>query len=67
MRFISYTAKEPLVLEPDDWTEAEWKTLLKLFGMKEAEVIMVHDYTMRSYGTPTDNLSKCVEGEGEGK
>ena len=41
---------EPLILEPEDWTEAEWATLLKLFGMEEAERIVVKDYILETYG-----------------
>jgi hypothetical protein len=41
---------ESLILEPEDWTEAEWATLLKLFGMEEAERIVVKDYILETYG-----------------
>jgi len=44
--------KEPLILEPEDWTEEEWATLCKLFGMNEAEWIKVSDYTLETYGIP---------------
>lgn len=43
-------AKEPLILEPEDWSEAEWATILKLFGMEEAERIKVSDYVLETYG-----------------
>lgn len=43
-------AKEPLILEPEDWSEAEWTTILKLFGMEEAERIKVSDYVLETYG-----------------
>lgn len=41
---------EPLVLEPDDWTSEEWATILKLFGMSEAEKITISDYKFEAYG-----------------
>lgn len=50
-----------LVLEPEDWTDDEWKTILKLFGMVEAERIVVRDYTLEAYGVPTPNLSDCIK------
>ena len=50
-----------LVLEPVDWTEDEWKTILKLFGMIEAERIVVRDYTLEAYGTPIPSLSDCIK------
>lgn len=45
-------SKEPLILEPEDWTEEEWATLCKLFGMKRAERIKVSNYTLETYGIP---------------
>ena len=45
-----------LVLEPCDWTEEEWKVLLKLFGCVEAERIVVKDYILKVYGTPTESM-----------
>lgn len=48
---------EPLILEPDDWSVEEWKTIEKLFGMEEAERIVVSDYTLETYGLP--NKRKC--------
>lgn len=50
-----------LVLEPEDWTESEWKTILKLFGLIEAERIVLRDYTLEAYGTPVPNLSDCIK------
>ena len=42
-----------LVLEPCDWTDEEWKTICKLFGCVEAERIVVRNYLLEAYGTPT--------------
>ena len=52
-----------LVLEPCDWTADEWKTLTKLFGCVEAERIVVRDYTLEVFGTPTLSMSKILERE----
>lgn len=49
MTFIKREEKEPLILEPEDWV-GEWKTILKLFGMKEAERIVIRDYKFEAYG-----------------
>lgn len=49
-----------LVLEPCDWSEDEWKTIVKLFGMVEAERIVVRDYTLEAYGTPTQSWRDCI-------
>ena len=34
MKYVCDFPKEPLILEPEDWTEAEWATILKLYGME---------------------------------
>ena len=39
-----------LILEPEDWTEDEWETILKLFGMEEAEKIEISNYKIRALG-----------------
>lgn len=39
-----------LILEPEDYTEDEWKTILKIFGMEEAERIVVSNYTFEAFG-----------------
>lgn len=54
------TKYEFLVLEPEDWSEEEWKTILKLFGCVEAERIVIRDYKMQAYGTPTPNLWRLI-------
>lgn len=41
---------EKLILEPEDWSGEEWATILQLFGMKEAERIVISDYTFEAYG-----------------
>lgn len=64
MYYFKYKEKYPdcfLVLEPCDWTEDEWKTILKLFGMVEAERITVRDYTLEGYGTPTPAFEAMID------
>lgn len=50
MKYECTFPKEPLVLEPEDWTEAEWATILKLFGMEKADRIVISHYMHESYG-----------------
>lgn len=50
-------ANEPLILEPEDWTDDEWETLCKLFGMKKAERIKVSDYVLEAWGEEKTNIS----------
>lgn len=50
--YLKRKCREPLILEPEDWTEEEWATICKLFGMKEAEWIKVSNYTLETYGIP---------------
>lgn len=58
MQYFTYTPNKDafLVLEPGDWTEDEWKTILKAFGCVEAERIVLRDYKMQAYGTPKTGL-----------
>ena len=39
-----------LILEPEDWTEAEWATICKIFGIAEAQSIVISDFTLATYG-----------------
>lgn len=43
-------AYESLVLEPDDWSEEEWKTILKMFNMKAADRIVISNYMFEAIG-----------------
>lgn len=36
----------PLILEPDNFTDDEWETILKVFGMAHAEQIIIEDFTI---------------------
>ena len=50
MEYICEKAKERLVLEPEDYPGDEWTTILKIFGMEEAERIVISDYKFEAYG-----------------
>lgn len=39
-----------LVLEPDDWTKEQWQAFLAIFGLKEAERIVINEYKMEAFG-----------------
>lgn len=45
------TFKEPLILEPEDWTQSEWNTLCKLTGLPPhmTERIVLSNVTMERY------------------
>lgn len=40
-----------LVLEPEDWTEEQYKAFLAIFGLTEAERIVINEYKLEVYGT----------------
>ena len=50
--YIRINNNEKLILEPEDWTKEEWDTILKLFGMKSAERIVVSEYVFEAFGIP---------------
>ena len=50
--YIRINNNEKLILEPEDWTKEEWDTILKLFGMKSAERIVVSKYVFEAFGIP---------------
>ena len=58
MNYVTYKGSEfegtQIILEPEDWSPEEWKTLLKLFGMEEAEQIVLSSYEVKAYGTLVD-------------
>ena len=49
-RYHNITPREPFILEPEDWSEEEWKALLKLFGLQEADRIKVDVKSIESFG-----------------
>ena len=40
-----------LVLEPEECTKEQWQLLLDIFGLAEAERIVVNEYKLEAYGT----------------
>ena len=50
MKCIFEKSKEPLILEPEDWSPEEWATIEKIFGMKKAERIVISDYKFEAFG-----------------
>lgn len=54
MHYISkhYSAEDynQLILEPEDYSEVEWNTILKVFGMEEAQRIVLSEYKFEAYG-----------------
>ena len=42
---------EFLVLEPEDWTPEQYDAFLRIFGLKEAERIVIREYKLEAYGT----------------
>lgn len=55
MKFLTYKGGEyedtQIILEPEDWSPEEWTTILKLFGMEEAERIVLASYEVKAFGT----------------
>jgi hypothetical protein len=49
-QFHQITSKELLVLEPEDWSEEEWKTILKIFNAEAADTISVSIKDIRVFG-----------------
>ena len=50
MKYEKQTLHESLILEPEDWTTAEWQTICRLFGMKSADRIVVSSCVLETYG-----------------
>ena len=40
-----------IILEPEDWTEAQWQVFLELFDLVEADRIVLADFMVEVYGT----------------
>ena len=54
MEYFCETSNESLILEPEDWSKEKWNTILEIFGMKEAERIVISNYKFEAYGTKID-------------
>lgn len=57
MEYICKNYKEPLILEPEDYTVDEWSTILKILGMDEAERIVISDYKFEAYGVSSISIT----------
>lgn len=53
-KYFKVVEIEPLILEKEDWSKKEWKTILKLFGLKSADRILVRDYVLEAFGIPKE-------------
>lgn len=40
-----------IILEPEDWTEDQWATFLEVFGLAEAERIVLSNSGIEVFGT----------------
>lgn len=49
-RYHEVTPIKPLILKSKDWSEEEWKALLKVFGLQEADRIKVSIKSIESFG-----------------
>ena len=56
-KHIKVAINEPLILEPEDHTEEEWATIIKIFGMKQADRIVLSSYTLEAFGVPENEVS----------
>lgn len=41
-----------IILEPEEWTESQWAAFLDVFGLVEADRIVLADCTIEVFGTP---------------
>lgn len=56
-KYVKVSINEPLILEPEDHTEEEWYTILKIFGMRKADRIVLSSYTLEAFGVPETIVS----------
>lgn len=54
-KYICKKEIEPLILEPEDYPGEAWSTILKIFGMEEADKIVISDYKFEAYGKEKGN------------
>ena len=57
MDYINKQSVEPLIFEAEDWSEEEWGTILKIFGMKEAERIIISGYRFEAFGEECETVT----------
>lgn len=49
MESISVQIKTPLFLDPKDYSGDEWCTILNIFGMAKAELIVIKDCKFEAF------------------
>ena len=64
MEYIKKQVTEALILEPEDYAEDEWNTILKIFNMKEADRVVISDYTFEAYGVENEVWLCSLDGVG---
>lgn len=47
-----------LVLEPDDWSPEQYQAFLDIFGLKEAERIVINEYKLEVFGTEKEKKNE---------
>lgn len=52
--FMKEKLLESIILEPEDYTEAEWKMIERIYGMEKADRIEIRGYEFRAYGIRKD-------------
>ena len=52
------TGDDFLVLEPEDWTPEQYQAFLDIFGLKEAERIVINEYKLEVYGTAKEKKNE---------
>lgn len=66
MKYIDkyFTSKtdEQIILEPEDWAPEQYEAFLQLFGLKEAERIVIHEYKIEAYASEItkDDWTKAI-------
>lgn len=56
MQFVT-NGGDFLVLEPEDWTPEQYQAFLDIFGLKEAERIVINEYKLEVYGTEKEKTN----------
>lgn len=66
MSYLKEKLKEQLVLEPEDWSNEEWKTICKLFNKNNVlcERIIVRVDTLESFTNGCCGVCECCEHKG---
>lgn len=59
MRYITFSV-DHVTLTPTNFSDVEWATILKLFGLEETEEIEIKGCEISTYGIPTKSLSRCM-------